>query len=79
MLWVPSTQNGGTGLIKFYLDRTDTGLSVSYTSGGTPTPACTPSDPAGCTFISESGNYLLLLQSGNTGYPAAFTSVNVWH
>jgi hypothetical protein len=80
MLWVPSTQNAGTGLIQFYLDRTHIpSLDVTYSSGGTPTPACTSSNPPGCLFIAESSNYVLLIDSGGSGYPVALANVNVWH
>jgi hypothetical protein len=82
MLWVPSTKNAGTGLIQFYLDRVHiAGQDVTYTSRGTPTPACSPSDPAGCLFILESGRFVMLIDSGGgggTAYPVTLANVNVW-
>lgn len=86
MLWVPSAQNAGVGLIQFFLDRTHiAGQDVSYsaTTGSTPGSTTdnfvTPSNPNGVQFISESGQYVLLMQSGGVGYPAAMSNVNVWH
>lgn len=85
MLWVPSTQNAGTGLIQFYVDRIHVaGEDITYTSSAGASPACAPSNTIGCLFISESGQFVLLVDAGGAGngtspYPINLTSVNVWH
>lgn len=83
MLWVPSAQNGGVGLIQFYFDRVHATLfgmnDITYSLSGAPTPACTPSNLTACLFVSEIDNFVLAVQSGNAGYPVNLTSWNVWH
>lgn len=82
MLWVPSTKNAGTGLVQFYLDRVHiAGHDITYTSSAGASPACIPSNPNGCLFVSESGQFVALIDSGGghgKSYPADLTSLNVW-
>jgi hypothetical protein len=83
MLWVPSTKNAGTGLVQYYLDRVHiAGRDITYTSSTAASPPCLPSNPIGCLFVSESGRFAVLVDSGGGGgnaYPINLTNMNVWH
>jgi hypothetical protein len=81
MLWVPSTLNGGTGLVQWFMDGINV-AQTTYTSGGTPSPPCSPINVAGCMVIAESGNFVLMMQGGGDGtkpYPVNLQTVSVWH
>ena len=80
MLWIPSTQNAGTGKVQYYLDRTlQPSMTLTYTAAGTPSIACSPSNPAGCLFIAETGRTSLMFDSGAAPTYTAIQNVNVWH
>lgn len=61
-LSVPQSKNGGTGIQARYIDNVFMG-SQTYSSGGAPSPALTPSNPTGALSDIDSSNFCLALSS----------------
>lgn len=78
-LWVLTTQNAGTGIFLRYFDGVRIGgADTTYTATGPASPTFQPSNPNGTMFVSESGNFDMMLD-GSLNWPINVKSVLVKH
>ena len=73
---IVAADNGGTGLIDWFVNGTNV-VSVSYTSSTGTTPALAPSDPTGSLYEGDSKSFILTLGAGYL-QPTQFASVAVY-
>lgn len=76
-LWVPASQNGGVGYIKRFLNDVQQGSTLTYSAGGSPSPALSPSNPTGALSEIDSQAFCLLLGTGHS-WPMFVYSVQIW-
>lgn len=81
-LWVPMSRNGGTGLIRRYLNGSEiTSCEINYTTSGPATfpngGSLSPSNPNGALSTLDSQVNPLFLY-GATGWPLRVDSIQVW-
>jgi hypothetical protein len=62
-LWVPMAQNGGTGLMQWYVDNI-LQLSITYTSTGFSNPPLSPSAGNGELSYADSQHFCMIIQNG---------------
>lgn len=74
--WIRAADNGGTGLIDWFVNGTNV-VSVSYTATTGTTPALSPSNPNGSLFDMESASFVLFLGAG-FNQPTQFASAAVY-
>lgn len=79
VLWVPSSQNGGTGIIRRYFNNSEIiSARQDYSPTGMPNPAPGNAAPANGQFSAmDSQNFVLIIGTSST-IPITISSVRVW-
>lgn len=77
-LWVPMSKNGGTGIIRRYVDgQLATQWNTSYTASGQPSPAMSPNSSNGSLSELDAQRQMLMLWCG-TNWPFYVDYVSIW-
>jgi hypothetical protein len=77
VLWVPEGKNGGTGLIRRYVDFRQMGPDLTYSSIGTTNPALSPDNAVGALSQMEGENFCMALSNVVT-VPLNIGRIEVW-
>ena len=81
---IPTTANGGTGLIQSYYDGVHRSeCDRSYFAASPETPGMTAANPSGCLFEGQSMHFYLIISGGSvnpggTDWPVSYDYVGVW-
>jgi hypothetical protein len=75
-LWIPPSLNGGTGIIRTYIDGVLV-ANVTYSGTTGSTPAGTPSNPNGLFTASDAQNWFFKISTG-VNWPFNVRSFEVW-